>query len=168
MGHSINAVVGPSESVAKIVEAAGCPPATGLSFGLVIAPLGHAQIDKLTGCEPGKVAKGFRYLSPAELERPAWLRFWRHAMELEGEDLANSDLGPRPPKFHAPISRVQADSAVERHLRLKLHVAVSRHTHNRTSFSKPDRAHSPRDFQQESATLRSSDSHNSTMISWHR
>ena len=68
MGHSINAVVGPSESVAKIVEAAGCPPAIQLSFGLVIAPLGHAQIEKLTGCEPSAVAKGFKYLSPA-LER---------------------------------------------------------------------------------------------------
>jgi len=68
MGHSINAVVGLAESVASIVEAAGCPPATELSFGLVIAPLGHAQIDQLTGCEPSEVAKGFKYLSPA-LER---------------------------------------------------------------------------------------------------
>lgn len=65
MGHSINAVVGPLDSVARIVEAAGCPPPTSLPFGLVIAPLGHAQIDRLTGCNLGEVAEGFKYLSPS-------------------------------------------------------------------------------------------------------
>lgn len=68
MGHSINAVVGPAETVAKIVEAASCPSATELQFGLAIAPLGHAQIDRLTGQEPSEIAEGFKYLSPA-LER---------------------------------------------------------------------------------------------------
>jgi hypothetical protein len=65
MGHSINAVVGPAEPVAKIVEAAGCPPATELPFGLVIAPLGHLQIDRLTGGDLGEVGEGFNYLSSA-------------------------------------------------------------------------------------------------------
>jgi hypothetical protein len=68
MGHSINAVVGPIETLAKIVATAGCPAPTELCFGLAIAPLGHEQIDKLTGLAISDVAEGFKYLSPA-LER---------------------------------------------------------------------------------------------------
>lgn len=68
MGHCINAVIGNTRVVGKIVEAAGCPPFTELLFGLAIAPLGYLQIDRLTGCELGEVAQGFNYLSPA-LER---------------------------------------------------------------------------------------------------
>lgn len=68
MGHSINAVIGSVETVTKIVVASGSTAATALPFGLAIAPLGHVQIDKLTGLEPSVVGDGFRYLSPA-LER---------------------------------------------------------------------------------------------------
>ncbi|MDO8902146.1 MAG: hypothetical protein Q7V15_12410 [Phenylobacterium sp.] len=68
MGHSINAVVGPIETLANIAATAGCPTPTELPFGLAIAPLGHEQIDKLTGLEISEIANGFKYLSPA-LER---------------------------------------------------------------------------------------------------
>lgn len=68
MVHSINAVVGPADTVRKIVVVAGGPPPTALPFGLVIAPLAEAQIEKLTGTNLGEIAKGFSYFSPS-LER---------------------------------------------------------------------------------------------------
>lgn len=63
MGHNITAVIGPRQSVHHIAQAAGCPTPTALDFGLTIAPLGHRQIDRLTGLQPGRYIDGFAYLS---------------------------------------------------------------------------------------------------------
>lgn len=63
MGHNIWAVIGPPEIIARIVDAAGCPAPTPLPFGLVIAPLGEQQIDRLTALDPGNHTDGFTYLS---------------------------------------------------------------------------------------------------------
>lgn len=63
MGHSITAVIGPRKVVEQIAAAAGCPKPTDLILELVIAPLGEAQIDRLTSLNPGQGFDGFCYLS---------------------------------------------------------------------------------------------------------
>lgn len=63
MAHFITAVIGTQPVVARIVNAAGCPTPTELPFGLCIAPLGHEQIDRLTGDEPWALHEGFMHLS---------------------------------------------------------------------------------------------------------
>lgn len=63
MGHYIRAVIGSPDAVERVVVAANCPAATTLSQGLVIAPLGHEQIDALTKLKPGEYAAGFGHLS---------------------------------------------------------------------------------------------------------
>lgn len=64
MGHAITAVIGRREVVERLlVPTEGDPAPTALAFDLVIAPLGHAQIDRLTHLRPGPYAEGFRFLS---------------------------------------------------------------------------------------------------------
>lgn len=65
MGHSITAVIGSPDVIARVVSAAGCPQPISLIGGLQIAPLGHDQIDKLTALHPGEHVDGFNYLSAA-------------------------------------------------------------------------------------------------------
>ncbi|QAY78153.1 hypothetical protein [Sphingosinicella sp. BN140058] len=68
MGHNISAVIGGAEAVARVVEAARSPEPTPLPGGLLIAPLGHEQIDRLTCLRPGARIDGFKSLSEG-LER---------------------------------------------------------------------------------------------------
>ena len=63
MGHDITAVIGSRHVIQKIVSAAGCPEPTELTTELVIAPLGHQQIDRLTKLKPGQYFDGFKHLS---------------------------------------------------------------------------------------------------------
>lgn len=63
MGHSIKVVIGKPAVVERIAKVAGCPQPTELPFGLVTAPLGERQIDKLTALQPGLYLEGFYYLS---------------------------------------------------------------------------------------------------------
>jgi len=62
MGHQITAVIGDAETIARVADAAGCPPPIELARGLVIAPLGHAQLDALMEPERGAESDGFTYL----------------------------------------------------------------------------------------------------------
>lgn len=64
MGHHITAIIGGPVPVARIAEAAHCPPPTSLQFGFHIVPLGHAQIDALANDQLGTCFEGFNYLSP--------------------------------------------------------------------------------------------------------
>lgn len=63
MGHSITAIVGTHQVVARVRGMAGAPAPTELPYGLCIAPLGHEQIDKLTQLQSGEYLDGFRSLS---------------------------------------------------------------------------------------------------------
>jgi len=63
VGHSIKVVIGKPAVIERIAKVAGCPQPTELSLGLVTAPLGERQIDKLTALQPGRYLEGFYYLS---------------------------------------------------------------------------------------------------------
>lgn len=63
MGHSITAIIGRRYVIETIAAVAGCPKPTELPLDLLIAPLGHSQIDGLTKLEPGHRFDGFNYLS---------------------------------------------------------------------------------------------------------
>lgn len=63
MAHSIRAIVGPLEVIQNVIHAAGSPPATELTCGMTIIPLGEAQIDKLTGGGSRELVSGFGFLT---------------------------------------------------------------------------------------------------------
>lgn len=63
MGHSITAIIGAPAAVGPVAQAAGCPTPKALPLGLVIAALGHDQIDRLTALQSGPYLDGFAYLS---------------------------------------------------------------------------------------------------------
>lgn len=65
MSHSITAVIGVAETVERLATMAGGIALTPIGFGLVIAPLGPDQIDRLTKLQPGEYRPGFTYLSAA-------------------------------------------------------------------------------------------------------
>lgn len=62
MGHTIRAIVGAPEEIARVASIAECPAPTKLAFGLEIVPLGYEQFDRLTALQPGKYLEG-TYLS---------------------------------------------------------------------------------------------------------
>ena len=63
MTHIIRAIIGPLEVIQDVIHAAGSPPATELTCGMTIIPLGEAQVDKLTGGGPGELVGGFADLT---------------------------------------------------------------------------------------------------------
>jgi hypothetical protein len=65
MGHHITAVIGRPDTVGAVADAAGCPPLTRLPGGWEIVPLGHEQLDALSGADFEICAEGFTHLSTA-------------------------------------------------------------------------------------------------------
>lgn len=61
--HSIRAIVGPRQSVTDVIAAAGSPPVTELVPGMVIMPLGDAQLGRLIADGSREVVGGFGYLT---------------------------------------------------------------------------------------------------------